>query len=73
MRNAIKQTIYDEKNKPEKYRMFKTFRKEYEQTLHDLEKERAKILRRKKNKKEKQRALLKNTTEKLRILCIVLK
>ena len=66
--NAIKQTIYDDKLK-----YYKFYRKDYESKLHDIDKERGKIMRRKKNKREKNKALRKNTIEKLYIVCLVIK
>ena len=68
MYQAITQTIWDDK-----LRIYKQYRKEHEHKLHELEKERSKILRRKKNKKEKQRALKKNTIERVYIICTVVK
>jgi len=68
MVQSIKQTIWDDK-----LRVYKMYRKEFEVRINELEKERSKILRRKKNKKERQRALRKNTIDKMFIICTVIK
>lgn len=68
MTEKISETIVDDKLK-----VYKGFRKEFEHRLHELEKERAKITKRKKNKKERQRALNKNTVEKMYIISQVVK
>lgn len=65
---AIKATIWDDKLKK-----YKEYRKEFEGQLHDLEKERTKIQRRKKNKKEKNKALRQNTIDRFKIICDILK
>ena len=56
MIRAIEATIVDDKLK-----VYKMKRAEYEEELHDLEKERQKIHKRKKNKKERAKALRMNT------------
>ena len=68
MVQAIKQAIWDDKLK-----VYKMYRKEYDQRLHELEKDRGKIVRRKKNKKERQKALYKNTLDKMFIICSVIR
>lgn len=45
----------------DKLKYYKHYRKEFESKINDLDKERSKILRRKKNKREKNKALKKNT------------
>ena len=57
----------------DKLRVYKAFRKGVEADIKDLEKDRQKLLRRKKNKKEKTRMLLKNSVERLTIMCHCLK
>ena len=57
----------------DKLRVYKAFRKAVEADIKDLEKDRQKLLRRKKNKKEKTRMLLKNSVERLTIMCQCLK
>lgn len=68
MVEKIIETIWDDK-----LRVYKLMRKDWEERLNELDKERAKITRKKKNKKEKGRQLLRNTIEKVNIICIVLK
>lgn len=57
----------------DKLKVYKTFRRAVEADVKDLEKERQKLLRRKKNKKERTRMLLKNSVERLAIMCQCLK
>lgn len=64
---SIEAAIYE--NNHEIYTMY---RKEFESKIEDLEKERAKILRRKKNKKEKARLLKQNSIKKFRCISIAL-
>ena len=52
MIRTIEQTIYDDKLK-----VFKSKRSEYEEELNDIDKERVRIIKRKKNKKERIKAL----------------
>ena len=68
MVEKIIETIWDDK-----LRVYKAMRKDWEERINELDKERSKIMRKKKNKKEKSRQLLKNTIEKVYIICIVLK
>ena len=56
MIRTIEQTIYDDKLK-----IYKMKRAEFEEELHELEKERIKIIKRKKNKKERMKALKANS------------
>ena len=60
MIRTIEQTIIDDKLK-----IYKSKRSEFEEELHDLEKERAKIIKRKKNKKERVKALKLNSRQML--------
>ena len=60
MIRTIEATIVDDKLK-----VYKSKRAEYEEELNDLEKERVKIIKRKKNKKEKMRALRNNAKQQL--------
>lgn len=68
MVEAIRQTFWDDKLK-----IYKNYRKEHEIKLLFLEKERLKIMKRKKNKKEKARALRNNSVERLSIICAVIR
>ena len=68
MTQTICQTIYDDKLK-----VYKFFRRDFDLKISECEKERVKIQRRKKNKKEKQRALRANTIEKMAMICQVIK
>lgn len=58
MIRTIEATIIDDKLK-----VYKQKRAEYEDELNDLEKERVKIIKRKKNKKEKMKALRINSRQ----------
>ena len=58
MIRTIEATIVDDKLK-----VYKAKRSEYEDELNDLEKERVKIIKRKKNKKEKMKALRMNARQ----------
>ena len=62
------QAIYDDK-----LTIYKRYRKEHESRIHDLDKEKIKIQKRKKNRKEKLKALKINVKEKLLIICQVIK
>ena len=64
MVKIIKQTIFDDK-----LRIYKQYRKEFESKLQDLEREKVKISRKKKNKSLKAKLMRKNTVEKLQIVC----
>ena len=64
MVRIIKETMEDPKQ-----RVYKQYRREFEGKLHDLEKERQKTMRKKKNRKEKTRLLKKNTIERIFIMC----
>lgn len=68
MTDKINETIWDDK-----LRVYKNFRKEYESRLHELEKERSKVVKRKKNKKERNRALRRNTIEKIFLVSHIVK
>ena len=63
MIRAIEATIVDDKLK-----VYKMKRAEYEEELSELDKERAKIHKRKKNKKERAKALRMNTRQHLSFL-----
>jgi hypothetical protein len=56
MVNFIVKTMWDDK-----LYQYKKYRRDHDQTLNELEKERVKIGRRKKNKKEKNKLLKANT------------
>ena len=60
MIRTIEATIVDDKLK-----VYKAKRAEYEDELNDLEKERVKIIKRKKNKKEKMKALRMNARQQM--------
>ena len=69
MSTAIIATIHDDK-----LRVYLKFRKDYEDQIKELERDRVKLYKRKKNKKKETKALLiKNTTAKVLIICTVLK
>lgn len=68
MTDRIIQTIWDDKLK-----VYKNYRRSVENDIRELEKDRQKLMRRKKNRKEKQRMLQKNTVERLAIMCKCLK
>ena len=53
--------------------MYKKNRKEFDSKMQDLEKEKSKIQRRRKNKKEKMKALKANTIERLKIVCAAIR
>ena len=53
--------------------VYKKYRKEHESKINELDKERVKIQRRKKNRKEKMKALRRNTIDRLNIICKVIK
>ena len=57
---TIEQTIYDDKLK-----VYKLKRAEYEEELTEIDKERVRILKRKKNKKEKMKSLRLNARQQL--------
>lgn len=63
MTACIKQTIFEDRS------VYKKNRKEFDSKMQDLEKEKSKIQRRRKNKKEKMKALKANTIERLKIVC----
>jgi hypothetical protein len=65
---VIKATIWDDK-----LAVYKKYRKEHESKIIELDRERTKIQRRKKNKKDKMRALRRNTIDRLTIICKVIK
>ena len=67
MIRTIESTIYEDK-----LRVYRMKRSNYEDELLDLENERKKIVKRKKNKKEKTKALKANTRQQLRYLVQVL-
>ena len=54
------------------HEIYNFYRKEYESKLDELEKERAKLLRRKKNKKEKAKLLKQNSVKKFRYIATIL-
>ena len=64
----IVQAIFDDK-----LSVYKRYRKEHDTKISELDKEKVKIQKRKKNRKEKMKALRQNTKEKLMILCLVIK
>lgn len=64
----IVQAIFDDK-----LSVYKRFRKEHDTKISELDKDKIKIQKRKKNRKEKMKALKQNTKEKLMILCVVIK
>ena len=68
MENTVRQTIFDDNLK-----IYKMFRKEQEGYLYELDRDRIKIQRRKKNKKETKRLLRANTRDKLMVICNILK
>ena len=53
--------------------IYKIYRKEYESKLNELDKDKIKIIKSKKSRKEKLRLHRKNTVEKLYIICQILK
>ena len=55
MSSIIVQTIYEDR------RVYKQYRREFDASISELEKERVKIQKRKKNKKEKAKLLKANT------------
>lgn len=64
MTKIIKQTIFEDRS------LYKRNRKDFDGKMQDLEKEKLKITRgRRKNKKEKMKALKANTIERLQIVC----
>lgn len=67
MTSTIKSTIFEDKS------VYRRNRREFDAKMSELEKERSKIMRRKKNKKEKQKALKNNTIERLKIVCMVIR
>lgn len=67
MIRTIESTIYEDK-----LRVYRMKRANYEDELMDLENERKKIIKRKKNKKEKNKALKANTRQQLRYVVQVL-
>jgi len=67
MIRTIEQALYDDPGS-----VYKKCRHEYQPRIEELEKERAKILRKKKNKKEKRRLLMQNSKAKLRYLALSL-
>ena len=60
MYRTIEQTIYDDRLK-----IYKLKKSEYEEELSELEADKKKLLKRKKNKKEKMKLLKKNAKETL--------
>ena len=68
MANMIVQAIFDDK-----LSVYKRYRKEHDTKISELDKDKVKIQKRKKNRKEKMKALRQNTKEKLMILCLVIK
>lgn len=67
MTACIKQTIFDDRS------VYKRNRREFDGKMQDLEKEKSKIQRRRKNKKEKMKALKANTIERLKIVCAAIR
>ena len=67
MTSTIKQTIFEDRG------VYKRNRREFDSKMQDLEKEKSKIQRRKKNKKEKMKALKANTIERLKIVCAAIR
>lgn len=70
---SIKATIFESCMGNAKNSVYYKYRREHEPKINELDKERQKILRRKKNKKEKLKALRRNTIDKLNIICKVIK
>ena len=68
MANMIVQAIFDDK-----LSVYKRYRKEHDSKISELDKDKIKIQKRKKNRKEKMKALRQNCKEKLMILCQVIK
>ena len=64
MINYIVKTMWDDK-----LYQYKKYRREFDSKLNELEKDRVKIGRRKKNKKEKNKLLRSNTQQRLFIIC----
>lgn len=64
----IVQAIFDDK-----LTIYKKYRKEHESRISELDKDKSKIQKRKKNRKEKLKALKQNCREKLLIICQVIK
>ncbi len=60
MTRTVELAIYEDN-----HQVYTNFRKEFADKIEELEKERAKILRRKKNKKEKMKLLKANSKQKL--------
>ena len=67
MMRVIEQTIYEDKLK-----IYRMKRANYEEELLELENERKRIIKRKKNKKEKNKALKANTRQQMRYIVQVL-
>ena len=57
----------------DKLRLYKNHRKEKDSEIRELERDRAKLHKRKKNKKGKKAMLIRNSIERLNIVCGVLK
>ena len=68
MDNSIRKTIFDDDLK-----IYKMFRKEQEHNIYEIDRDRIKISRRKKNKRETKKLLRLNTKEKLMMICNILK
>jgi len=67
--DSIRQTILED----DKLRKYKEYRREVDEEMRDLEKEKSKILKKKRNRKDKTKLLRQNYGYRLRLICVVLK